>query len=143
MIRTTAFLYFALCFSAYAQQDSVSGSGPGAAPPVPNPLPPEWSLVQPDPYFDCNYNDGTGPTQGPTEGTDRPDVGRCPLNLSYIAICWDGVKYKNASNTKKDPTLAWCTYKTLTPTQCRALGRAGPGTPGRVYVCESPKVAPR
>ena len=74
---------------------------------------------------DCNGNDKEF-----TEGTSLPAEGLCPLHLERVAVCWDGAKYKNASNTKKDPSLPWCTYKTTTHGQCK-----GGGTPGWMYTC--------
>jgi hypothetical protein len=97
---------------------------------------PSWTLVHPNPEFDCNYNDMVGPEMGPTLGSAIPSPERCPRNLGYVSVCWDGTKHMNGSNSKKDSKMPWCTYKTLSPDQCRALG---PGTTGLVYVCQVPK----
>jgi hypothetical protein len=77
----------------------------------------EWSKV-PGPPKDCGAVD-TAATY-----STRPPPKPAPENCSAsdegtIAICWDGIEYKNPLNPKRDPALPWCTYKATSPDKCQ------------------------
>jgi hypothetical protein len=68
--------------------------------------------------------DCTGQDVGQSVGSASPDPAQCNTN-GTIAICWDGVSYKNPGKAG-----AWCTYKNTGGKPCR-----GGGNPGFVYQC--------
>jgi hypothetical protein len=73
----------------------------------------EWAKVPGSPK-DCGAVDTAS-----TYAVPKPDPVNCSASdVGTIAICWDGVEYKNPLNPKKDPTFAWCTYKAISPEQC-------------------------
>jgi hypothetical protein len=56
-----------------------------------------------------------------------PNAVRCTAQTAgRVAVCWDNVRYRHPRQPYQ-----WCTYKTVSPTQCR--GGAAPGT---MYVCQ-------
>jgi len=105
---------------------AILGSGVIASlvPLLPVYLPPsrtfEWTKVPGSP------NDCGGVDTAATYSTAKPGPVNCSASdVGTIAVCWDGAEYKNASNPQKDPTLAWCTYKAMSPAQCRGGSNIG------------------
>lgn len=79
-----------------------------------------WARVGPG---DCGAND-----IGQTTGSAVPAANACNIaKIGTIAVCWDGVNYKNPSQSGQ-----WCTYKSRAANPCR-----GGGNPGFVYECRA------
>ena len=82
-----------------------------------------WRLVS---AGDCTGNDSA--TILPTQG-EQPLPANCQTDRAgTVAVCWDGKDYVNPAT--QPGWKAWCTYKNVSPSQCR-----GGGSPGRMYVC--------
>lgn len=92
-----------------------------------------WYQIVP-PAGGCNGHDVdnfNGKGRLVTEGTWQPNDTICGQLRGGIAVCWDGDTYKNASNSKNDPKLPWCTYKNIDAEQCTSLKE----TPGIRFRC--------
>lgn len=116
----------------FAFAGAVLGSGVIAAlvPLIPSYFPPsrtfEWSKV-PEPASDCGATDTAA-----TYSVAKPGPKNCSASdVGTIAVCWDGVEYKNAANPKHDPALPWCTYKAISPAKCH-----GGSSSGIVWECK-------
>jgi len=69
-----------------------------------------------------------------TYSGSRPTDGLCEFGTEgTIAVCWDGKDSHNKSNPSSDATLAWCTYKHVTPAQCEGGSK---GAEGIIWVCK-------
>ena len=66
-----------------------------------------------------------------TFATPKPHAANCgSSDVDTIAVCRDGIEYKNLSNPKNDASFAWCSYKAIKAEYCKD-GK----NPGIVWVC--------
>jgi len=115
----------------------VSAPPPAAAPPAakppaePSAAPPPVAAAPgvqgapgwvPRGFGDCTANDWAS-----TSGL-QVDAAKCtPQTAGRVAVCWNGVTYKNPSRAG-----AWCTYKTVPLVRC-----TGGSNPGYLFECRT------
>ncbi len=74
----------------------------------------EWTLMPGE--GNCGHND-----RGASYKSAEPIKDQCSSTVvNSIAVCWDGKDHRNASNPESSATMPWCTYKSVTPSQCKA-----------------------
>jgi hypothetical protein len=92
----------------------------------PPPPPPTFEWVKAGvPANDCSQQD-----TGQIYARAMPPQYCSVQDKDTIAVCWDGMEYKNALNPRNDASLPWCSYKAVKPDQCKE-GRF----PGVIWTC--------
>ena len=84
------------------------------------------------PAGDCTATD-TAATYFTSSQATVPQAENCGAgDVDTIAVCWDGVQYKNAANPRNDSSARWCTYKAIKVDQCK-----GGVNPGIIWACRA------